>query len=178
MRHWRHPKKNRGAAKPTDRLALDNETFLVKLFASDGARNRFDRHLRDMPKANGRSIFLHTLLIDEAMMRKEGWDGILMSAKQVAFGIGTWGYHWSRDPGWSVKDAPNRYLTVWPWYTGQAHRAGLLVHPWTIDDRWEMWMVSFFGADGFFTNRPDLALLFYGRADHIDLKPMWEKIGY
>ena len=119
-----------------------------------------------------------TLLIDEAMMRKDGWDAILKSAKQVAVGIGTWGYRWSRDPGWSVKDAPNRYLTVWPSYTGQAHRAGLLVHPWTIDDRWEMWMVSFFGADGFFTNRPDLALLFYGRADHIDLKSMWERIGY
>ena len=119
-----------------------------------------------------------TLLIDEAMMRKEGWDAILRSAKQVAVGIGTWGYRWSRDPGWSVKDAPNRYLTVWPSYTGQAHRAGLLVHPWTIDDRWEMWMVSFFGADGFFTNRADLALLFYGRADHIDLKSMWERIGY
>ena len=119
-----------------------------------------------------------TLLIDEAMMRKEGWDGILRSAKQVAVGIGTWGYRWSRDPGWSVKDAPDRYLTVWPWYTGQAHRAGLLVHPWTIDDRWEMWMVSLFGADGFFTNRPDLALLFYGRADHIELQPIWERIGY
>ena len=119
-----------------------------------------------------------TLLIDEAMMRKDGWDAILRSAKQVAVGIGTWGYRWSRDPGWSVKDAPNRYLTVWPSSTGQAHRAGLLVHPWTIDDRWEMWMVSFFGADGFFTNRPDSALLFYGRTDHIDLKSMWEKIGY
>jgi len=119
-----------------------------------------------------------TLLLDEAMMRKDGWDAILRSAKRVADGIGTWGYQWSRDPNWSVKDAPNRYLTVWPWYTGQAHRAGLLVHPWTIDDRWEMWMVSFFGADGFFTNRSDLALLFYGRADHIDLKSMWERIGY
>jgi glycerophosphoryl diester phosphodiesterase len=119
-----------------------------------------------------------TLLIDEAMVRKDGWDGVLRSAKQVAAGIGTWGYRWSRDPNWSIEDAPNRYLIVWPWYTGQAHRAGLLVHPWTIDDRWEMWMVSLFGADGFFTNRPDLALLFYGRADHIDLKPMWEKIGY
>lgn len=118
-----------------------------------------------------------TLLIDEAMMRRNGWDAILRKAKQVAVGIGTWGYRWSRDPGWSIKDAPNRYLIVWPWYTGQAHRAGLLVHPWTVDDRWEMWLVSFFGADGFFTNRPDLALLFYGRADHIDLKPMWEKIG-
>jgi glycerophosphoryl diester phosphodiesterase len=119
-----------------------------------------------------------TLLIDEAMMRKDGWDAILRSAKQVAVGIGTWGYRWSRDPNWSVKDAPNRYFIVWPWYTGQAHRAGLLVHPWTIDDRWEMWMVSLFGADGFFTNRPDLALLFYDRADHIDLKTMWERIGY
>jgi glycerophosphoryl diester phosphodiesterase len=119
-----------------------------------------------------------TLLIDESMMRRDGWDAILRSAKQVAVGIGTWGYQWSRDPGWSVKDAPNRYLLVWPWYTGQAHRAGLLVHPWTIDDRWEMWMVSLFGADGFFTNRPDLALRFYHRADHIDLKPMWERIGY
>jgi glycerophosphoryl diester phosphodiesterase len=119
-----------------------------------------------------------TLLIDEAMMRKDGWDAILKSAKQVAAGIGTWGYRWSRDPNWSIKDAPNRYVIVWPWYTGQAHRAGLLVHPWTVDDRWEMWMVSLFGADGFFTNRPDLALLFYGRAHHIDLKPMWERIGY
>jgi hypothetical protein len=39
-------------------------------------------------------------------------------------------------------------------------------------------MVSLSGADGFFTNRPDLALLFYGRADHMDLKRMWERIGY
>jgi len=118
------------------------------------------------------------LLIDETMMRKDGWDALLRTAKQVGVGIGTWGYQWSRDPGWSIKDAPNRYLTTWPWYTGQAHRAGLLVHSWTVDDRWEMRMVSLFGADGSFTNRSDLALLFYGRADHIDLKPMWERIGY
>ena len=119
-----------------------------------------------------------TLLIDEAVMRKDGWDVVLRRAKQVAVGIGIWGYRWSRDPDWSVKDAPHRYLIVWPWYIGRAHRAGLLVHPWTIDDRWEMWMISLFGADGFFTNRPDLALLFYGRADHVDLKRMWDRIGY
>ena len=118
------------------------------------------------------------LLIDETMMRKDGWDALLRKAKQLGAGIGTWGYQWSRDPGWSNKDAPSRYVTTWPWYTGQAHRAGLLVHSWTVDDRWEMWMVSLFGADGFFTNRAESALLFYGRADHIDLKPMWEKIGY
>jgi len=118
------------------------------------------------------------LLIDETMMRKDGWNALLSRAKQLGVGIGTWGYRWSRDPSWSIKDAPSRYLTTWPWYTGRAHRAGLLVHPWAVDDRWEMWMVSLFGADGFFTNRPELALLFYGRADYIDLKPMWERIGY
>jgi glycerophosphoryl diester phosphodiesterase len=118
------------------------------------------------------------LLIDETMMREHGWDALLRKANQLGVGIGTWGYRWSRDPGWSIQDAPKRYRTTWPWYTGQAHRAGLLVHPWTIDDRWEMWMVSLFGADGFFTNRPDLALLFSGAADRMDLKPMWEKIGY
>lgn len=118
------------------------------------------------------------LLIDETMMKKDGWYALLMRAEQLGVGVGTWGYQWSQDPGWSIKDAPNRYVTTWPWYTGQAHRTGLLVHPWAIDDRWEMWMVSFFGADGIFTNRPELALLFYGRADHIDLKPMWERIGY
>ena len=118
------------------------------------------------------------LLIDETMMRKDGWDALLKTAKQVGVGVGTWGYQWSRDPGWSIQDAPNRYLTTWPWYTGQAHRAGLLVHAWTVDDRWEMWMVSLSGADGFFTNRPESALRFYGRADRIDLKPIWEKIGY
>jgi len=117
-------------------------------------------------------------LIDETMMRKEGWNALLSKAKQVGVGIGTWGYHWSRDPGWSIKDAPNRYLTTWPWYTGQAHRAGLLVHPWAVDDWWEMWMVSLFGADGLFTNRPEVALVFYDRADHVDLKAMWERIGY
>ena len=118
------------------------------------------------------------LLIDETMMRKDRWNALLSRAKQLGVGIGTWGYRWSRDPSWSIKDAPSRYLTTWPWYTGRAHRAGLLVHPWAVDDRWEMWMVSLFGADGFFTNRPELALLFYGRADYIDLKPMWERIGY
>jgi glycerophosphoryl diester phosphodiesterase len=118
------------------------------------------------------------LLIDETMMRKDGWDALVRRAQQLGVGIGTWGYQWSRDPGWSIQDASTRYLTTWPWYTGHAHRAGLLVHPWTVDDRWEMWMVSLFGADGLFTNRPELALLFYGRAEHIDLQPMWERIGY
>jgi len=118
------------------------------------------------------------LLIDETMMATQGWPGLLQTAKETGAGIGTWGYAWSRDTQWAIERAPRRYMTTWPWYTGQAHAAGLLVHPWTVDSRWEMWMVSLSGVDGFFTNRADLALAFYGKAKSIDPAALWLKIGY
>ena len=166
-RGWIRPQRSVSESPRTERARVSARVILQS-FEPDSLA-RFKELAPQVPAM---------LLIDETMMQKDGWDALLRRAKQVGVGIGTWGYRWSRDPGWSIKDAPNRYVTTWPWYTGQAHSAGLLVHPWTVDDRWEMWMVSLFGADGVFTNRPELALLFYGRADHMDLKPMWERIGY
>lgn len=118
------------------------------------------------------------LLIDEVMTSRESWELVLKKAAEIGAGIGTWGYRWAFGPHWSLKDASMRYLTTWPWYTGQAHRAGLFVHPWTIDDRWEMWMVTLGGADGVFTNRAELALAVYGRATHGDLDSIWNRIGF
>lgn len=118
------------------------------------------------------------LLIDEVMTSRDGWEGILKKATEVGAGIGTWGYRWAFGPHWSLKDAPTRHIMTWPWYTGKAHRAGLFVHAWTIDDGWEMWMVRLGGADGIFTNRAELALAAYGRAKHDDLHSLWNKIGY
>ncbi len=118
------------------------------------------------------------LLIDEVTLSDTGWESVLSEATDVAMGIGTWGYHWSKSPSWSVETTPDRYMATWPWYTGEAHRAGLLVHPWTIDDRWEMWMVLLGGADGVFTNRPEAALRTVGRAQYDDLDFLWEDIGY
>ena len=117
------------------------------------------------------------LLVDETLMEKLSWEGILKTSTEFATGIGTWGHRWSSGPDWS-QQAPSRYVTTWPWYTGDAHRAGLLVHPWTIDDRWEMWMVMVAGADGMFTNRSELALDVYGRRPNPDVEPLWEQIGY
>jgi glycerophosphoryl diester phosphodiesterase len=118
------------------------------------------------------------LLIDEVMTSKAGWEFVLKKATEVGAGIGTYGYRWAFGPHWSLKDAPTRHMMTWPWYTGDAHRAGLFVHPWTIDDRWEMWMVTLSGADGIFTNRAELALAVYGRATHGNLNDLWDKIGY
>jgi glycerophosphoryl diester phosphodiesterase len=117
------------------------------------------------------------LLIDEILMGKLGWKGVLKTAEEVATGLGTWGYAWARGPEWSVS-AGSRYVTRRAWYTIEAHRAGLLVHPWSIDDWWEMWVVSLGGADGIFTNRSDLAMQFYHGASKPDIEALWRKLGY
>jgi len=117
------------------------------------------------------------LLLDEIMVDKEGFDSLMETAVDVGSGIGTWGTRWAFSPHWSVAVSPGRYLTTWPWHTGRAHRAGLFVHPWTINERWEMWMVTLSGADGFFTDRTDVAQSVYGRGTD-GLQTLWSRIGY
>ena len=117
------------------------------------------------------------LLIDEVMTSRDTWEGLLRKAAGIGSGIGTWGRRWASGPDWSEKAAPKRYVTTGPWYTGQAHRAGLFVHAWTIDDRWELWTLRLWGADGVFTNRPEVALASYGRGTR-DLDSLWKTIGY
>jgi glycerophosphoryl diester phosphodiesterase len=102
-------------------------------------------------------------LLDEATVRRIGWRGVLAQAGELAIGIGTWGVHHAWSPSWSVADAPRRYVTTWPWLNRSAHRAGLLVHVWTVNARWELRLVRWFGADGVFTDRPEAALAAYGR---------------
>lgn len=117
------------------------------------------------------------LLIDEVMAARQSWQGLLDQAVRNGHGIGPWGVRWAFGPRWSLIDAPRRYVATWPWYTGQAHRAGLFVHAWTIDHRWEMWMVSLGGSDGIFTNRTELALEVYGKGTP-ELDGLWKRIGY
>jgi hypothetical protein len=108
------------------------------------------------------------------MMRKEGWDALLKRAKQLGVGIGTWGYQWSRDPSWSIMDAPLAAISQLGRDTlAELRELDSSCTPGPLMDVGRCGWCRSFGADGFFTNRPELALLFYGRADHIDLKPMW-----
>lgn len=118
------------------------------------------------------------LLLDEIMVQREGLDSLMTIASDVGSGVGTWGVRWAFSPGWSAAAAPRRYVTTWPWHTGRAHRAGLFVHPWTINQRWEMWMVTVCGADGFFTDRTDVALSVFGRSGSDEPETLWNKIGY
>jgi glycerophosphoryl diester phosphodiesterase len=117
------------------------------------------------------------LLVDEVLLKRLAWEGVIGAAEKLATGIGPWGYGWAFGPEWSSQ-AGRRYVPTWPWYTRAAHQAGLLVFPWTIDARWEMWMVRLAGADGIFTNRSELAVEVFGRSPRPALESIWQKIGY
>lgn len=67
---------------------------------------------------------------------------------------------------------------AWPWNIGAAHRAGLVVHVYTINPSWQMKLVSRFGADGIFTDLSEVALEVYGKGGPFDLEAVFERIGY
>jgi glycerophosphoryl diester phosphodiesterase len=50
-----------------------------------------------------------------------------------------------------------------PWMNKLAHDNGLFIHAYTVDDEVDMQLVAKNGVDGFFSNRPDKLLQFYGR---------------
>lgn len=83
-------------------------------------------------------------LIDDDMVAQKGWDTLIAEAKQAkCAGIGPSGYQ------------------GWPWITGKAHRNGLLVHIYTVNQKWQYRLLNWFGADGFFTDRCELLMEYY-----------------
>lgn len=121
-----------------------------------------------------------TLLVDEIMVKDYGWDGLINSALKFGVGIGPWGSSWASDPSWSTTHAPKPYRAISPDLAliGKFHKAGLVVHAWTIDDEGEMREVLESGADGFFTNRPMLALEAISRNEKRNIEEFWKQIGF
>lgn len=100
------------------------------------------------------------LLISLETEADSGWDYLAALAATEGHAIGPIGF------------------LAWPWRVGPAHRAGLIVHPYVINVPWQMRLLSFFGADGFFTDVPEVALQVYGGRDPIDVDALFETIGY
>lgn len=99
------------------------------------------------------------LLISTETEAEFGWTNLLQTAADTGHGIGPIGF------------------LAWPWNTGPAHRDGLLVHPYVINESWQMRLLTLFGVDGFFTDRPQQALALFGRGT-VDEEALFEKIGY
>src|SRR5690606_1333200 len=58
------------------------------------------------------------LLISTEMEAEHGWDNLPNVAVDTSHGIGPIGF------------------LAWPWNTGHAHKRGLIVHPYVINESW------------------------------------------
>ncbi|HSV96789.1 MAG TPA: glycerophosphodiester phosphodiesterase family protein [Spirochaetota bacterium] len=99
-------------------------------------------------------------LIDEKMEKETGWKGLVRAAAEAGSGVGPVGY------------------VAFPWNIGSAHRAGLIVHVYTVNASWQFSVLNFFGADGFFTDRCDLLMEYYGRRPDKAPNDILEKFKY
>ena len=99
------------------------------------------------------------LLVNQDGYRHHGRANILRQAKKVD-GLGV------------------HALLAMPWLIGPAHDSGLLVHVYTVNSLWEMKLLRQFGADGFFTNRSELALPYFGKSKPIDLEALFAGIKF
>ncbi len=100
-----------------------------------------------------------TYLIDEDMARKESWSELVDRAVAHS-GVGPVGY------------------LGFPWNIGKAHKKGLLVHVYTINELAHIRLFSFFGADGLFTDRCDRLLVYQGRTLPAQPADILKKLGY
>lgn len=86
------------------------------------------------------------LLVDRDDLAKEPFSAFVARGRELGQGLGPSGYQGM------------------PWHTGPAHRAGLLVHHYTVNQAWQLRLLRQLGSDGVFTDTADLALQIYGRS--------------
>ncbi|WP_234978066.1 glycerophosphodiester phosphodiesterase family protein [Halanaerobium kushneri] len=85
------------------------------------------------------------LLTRRNFVSPKRWRGWLEITEEVAAGIGPKGH------------------VSFPWYIGAAHKKGLFVFPYVINRSWQLKIFSWFSADGYITDRPEMLADFYNR---------------
>lgn len=78
--------------------------------------------------------------------------------------------------GSSISGMPNNYGELSsPWMIDLIHKSGMIIHPYTFDTSEDF---NRYIVDGVFTNRTDLALLFYKREKENKSKTILMELGY
>ncbi|MEW5785602.1 MAG: glycerophosphodiester phosphodiesterase family protein [Bacillota bacterium] len=141
---------NKAVGAPTVNTASGPARVIFQSFYP-GSIARLKQLAPDVPRV---------LLISQETESEQGWSNLLEQAAADAQGIGPVGY------------------LGWPWKVGPAHRAGLIVHPYTINAAWQMKLLTFFGADGFFSDQTAIALEALGKGKIVDVEAIFNRIGY
>ncbi len=100
-------------------------------------------------------------LVQSDVVKKEGgWRATVARAAQIGTGIGPVG------------------TLCWPWNVGPAHRHGLVVHAYTLNEIWQYRLMTWFGVDGCFTDRCDLLMGYYGKPSAKSAAAILDGLGY
>ncbi len=80
--------------------------------------------------------------------------------------------------GSSIAGAPNNYeeLTA-PWMVNLIHKSGMIIHPYTFDTNNDLHKYAPH-VEGVFTNRADLALIYYKRLKENNSEEVLDDLGY
>lgn len=133
-----------GIEKEIADLLLEKEVFeeenqpphILFLSFSPAALKRLSEFRPESPRI---------LLTKRNFVSPKRWQGWLDITEEVADGIGPKGH------------------VSFPWYIGAAHKRGLFVFPYVINRSWQLKIFSWFSADGYVTDRPEMMADFYDR---------------
>jgi len=80
--------------------------------------------------------------------------------------------------GTSIAGSPNNYdeLTA-PWMVDLIHKSGMIIHPYTFDTNKDLNKYAS-SVDGVFTNRADLALIYFNRLKDNNSEEVLSELGY
>ncbi|MGM0498905.1 MAG: glycerophosphodiester phosphodiesterase family protein [Bacillota bacterium] len=114
----------------------DQPPYILFLSFSPASLKRLSELRPDSPRV---------LLTKRNFVSPKRWRGWLDITEEVADGIGPKGH------------------VSFPWYIGAAHKRGLFVFPYVINRSWQLKIFSWFSADGYVTDRPEMLANFYNR---------------
>ncbi|GIX41418.1 MAG: hypothetical protein KatS3mg129_1151 [Leptospiraceae bacterium] len=102
-------------------------------------------------------------LVDEKMEKKfGGYNKLIEMAKSVDAHLGPSGY------------------MAYPWNINRSLDQNVLTHHYTINEKYQMWIIHFLGSAGIFTDKANIALEFYFSKKYkkIDIEELFKKINY
>lgn len=142
-------------------IANTNARLILQSFSTESIE-KLEKHLPNIPKC-----FLLWRPDMKGNIKVKYQEVINFAIKNKTQIIGT-----------SIAGEPNNYeeLTA-PWMTELIHKSGMLIHPYSFDTNKQLSEYKNH-IDGIFTNRADLALEFYNRANQKSSQTILKELGY
>lgn len=147
---FKHPEKYSDIEKQTVNLLKNTGWFEKKLKNNMPNVLIFSFSEQSLKKVrNLNSDIPRILLLNDNMVSIGSWKKWTKKAEKIAHGLAVKGF------------------VSWPWHISSAHRRGLFVYSYVINESWQLKILSRFKADGYITDRPELLTSFFNRLEEI-----------